>query len=278
MSGSSIARNILPLLDGLDEVRKDARDVCVAAINRYQSDHGLDLLAVCCRKADYDALEARLDLRTAVVAEPLTYEQIDIYLAAGGAPLAALRTVAREDEQMQGLLSTPLMLSVVALAYEGKDADTIPTPNEDRKLWAQAVFHDYVPTILARRFEPAERKIRKDTIAYSEAETTRYLAWLAAQMQAHGQMDSSTYVERLRPDWLPNDQARGRWRTAARWVYGLVYGLGGGMVFGVGGGLVYGLVYGILSGLAYGLGGGVVFGLVVGCLFTLGRIGCDSIL
>ncbi len=52
--------------------------------------------------------------------------------------------------------------------------------------------------------------------------------------------------------------------------YGLVYGLGsglvGGLVYGLGSGLVVGLVY----GLVYGLGVGLVIGLLLGLVFGLG--------
>lgn len=67
---------LLPLLDGLDEVAGSRRDACVLAINRFQAEH-LTPLVVCSRAADYDRLATRLTLRGAIVLQPLTGPQID---------------------------------------------------------------------------------------------------------------------------------------------------------------------------------------------------------
>jgi len=68
---------LLLLLDGLDEVRPEQREACVAAINTFRRQHGTIELAVCSRIADYTALESRLKLQGAVVIQPLTEQQID---------------------------------------------------------------------------------------------------------------------------------------------------------------------------------------------------------
>lgn len=225
-------QQFFPLLDGLDEVRQDAQDACVEAINRYQRAHGLFPLVVCCRKADYDALKTRLDLRTAVVAEPLTTAQIDTYLEAGAAPLAALRRLTREDLPLQDLLTTPLMLNIVALAYAGKETNAIPKPSDDKKAWTQAVFRDYVPSMLARRVSLSGRMRWGRQVSYSEMVTTRYLAWLAAHMQTRGQTDAF-FLERLQPDWLSDDQAIRDWRRRTIQVIRRFYRVAGGTAFGM---------------------------------------------
>ena len=75
---------ILPLLDGLDEVPAEHRAACVGAINAFRAGRraGLGSLAVCCRAAEYPALGTRLRLRGAVRLQPLTPGQVDAYLAA----------------------------------------------------------------------------------------------------------------------------------------------------------------------------------------------------
>ena len=62
---------ILPLLDGLDEVASEHRAACVAAINTFRQERGLLPLVVCCRVADYEALDTRLRLQGALVVQPL---------------------------------------------------------------------------------------------------------------------------------------------------------------------------------------------------------------
>src|SRR6266567_3347087 len=47
------ADQILPLLDGLDEVAPTARTACIEAINTYRQEHALFPLVVCSRQADY---------------------------------------------------------------------------------------------------------------------------------------------------------------------------------------------------------------------------------
>jgi hypothetical protein len=71
---------VLPLLDGLDEVAAEHREVCVEVINTYRQEHGLVPLSVCSRVADYEALTTKLRLQSAVVVQPLTKQQIDAYL------------------------------------------------------------------------------------------------------------------------------------------------------------------------------------------------------
>jgi serine/threonine protein kinase len=83
------ADQILPLLDGLDEVAPTARTACIEEINMYREEHGLFPLVVCSRQADYLAQSGRLLMRSAVTVQPLTQEQIDAYL--GEEALWALR-------------------------------------------------------------------------------------------------------------------------------------------------------------------------------------------
>jgi hypothetical protein len=62
---------VLPLLDGLDEVAVSNRAVCVEAINAYRQTHGLLPTVVCSRQTDYLALSTPFLLRTVVVVQPL---------------------------------------------------------------------------------------------------------------------------------------------------------------------------------------------------------------
>ncbi len=89
------------------------------AINTYRQEHGLLPTVVCSRQTDYLALTTRLLLRTAVVVQPLTAKQIASYLASGGERLEALRETLREDTDLRALASTPLMLNVLTVAYQG---------------------------------------------------------------------------------------------------------------------------------------------------------------
>ena len=117
---------VLPLLDGLDEVAPEHRAECVAAINIFRHDHGLLPLAVCSREKDYEALGMQLRLPGALVVLPLTPQQVDSYLTQVGQPVAAVRDALQEDPTLWELLDTPLMLTIVTLAYSGEPVKALP--------------------------------------------------------------------------------------------------------------------------------------------------------
>src|SRR5215467_2316967 len=116
---------VLPLLDGLDEVAAPHRSACVEAINTYRQAHGLLPTVVCSRQADYLALSTRMLLRTAVVVQPLTPQQIETYLESAGEQAEALHTALRQDADLRELATTPLMLTILVFAYKGTSPDKI---------------------------------------------------------------------------------------------------------------------------------------------------------
>src|SRR6266496_5013593 len=91
------SEQVLPLLDGLDEVARDARDGCVQAINAYRLKHGSVPLVVCSRSTEYMALSSYVRLHTAVTVLPLTLTQINTYLSQAGEKLAAVDVALHED-------------------------------------------------------------------------------------------------------------------------------------------------------------------------------------
>ncbi|MBA2677753.1 MAG: protein kinase, partial [Ktedonobacteraceae bacterium] len=66
--GSALVEHeqILPLLDGLDEVEAEARTACISAINSYRQEHGMQPMVVCSRITDYLAQSERINLTSAV--------------------------------------------------------------------------------------------------------------------------------------------------------------------------------------------------------------------
>src|SRR6266545_1117513 len=251
---------LLPLLDGLDEVAAEHRDACVAAINDYRTEaEGFVPLAVCSRIAEYRALTRKLRLQGAIVIQPLSKPQVDEYLKGVGRPLAAVRAALRDDPTLWELMDSPLMLSIVALAYEDTSAakrPASPTPEERRR----QLFDDYIAAMFAR---PGRSK---GTAAYTQHQAVHSLSWLAAQMVAHHQ--TMLYIERMQPEWLPQARQRG-YVVRMRLINGLLAGLLGGLWFGLVRGLVFGLFTGLLNGLLAGLLGGLVFGLLGGLVFGL---------
>ncbi|WP_151754668.1 helix-turn-helix domain-containing protein [Dictyobacter vulcani] len=193
--------DILPLLDGLDEVPDRVRDECVISINTYRQQHGLLPMVVCCRSEDYMQLSTKLVLGDAVVLEALSSEQIDAYLLTQGEVFAALRAALQHDSLLIEMISNPLMLSVMTQVYRNVSLDevlAVETVEERRHI----VFEHYVQRVLSRR--------RSGRYTTDQVKTS--LSWLARQMREHNQ--SEFYVETLQPDWLPVDGpfSRGRFR------------------------------------------------------------------
>jgi hypothetical protein len=209
--GGAWVRNeqLLPLLDGLDEVTPEHRAACVEAINAFRDRHGLLSLAVCSRLVDYEELGHSLLLQEAIVIQPLTREQVTAYLKQAGRPLAGVRAALRDDPQVWELLESPLLLVIVSLAYHGMPAAAVRAIGsaEERR---RHLFDAYVDRMLERRGRPGTTP---------RAQTCRRLAWLAQAMRAHEQ--SVFYLEQLQPDWLPT--RRQQWLATT----GLAVVLGG---------------------------------------------------
>ena len=238
---------LLPLLDGLDEVERSHRTACVEAINTYRKAHDVSLV-VSCRREDYEELEQRLHLHTAVLIQPLTPAQIDEYLANAQGQLEAVRLALHDAPTLQALAASPLMLSVIALAYRGTPVDDLlKTPPAERQ---HHLFQTYIDRMLA--WKPSNR--------FSPEPALHWLGWLAAQLTRQSQTEF--YLEQMQSDWLRTPRSRFLYRTAVGLFFGLLFGLIFGLFFWLLFGLFFGSGFGLLVGLVAGLIGGLVAGLV----------------
>ena len=191
---------VLPLLDGLDEVAVDHRQACAEAINNFRRDHGLLQIAVCSRIADYESLGTKLRLRSAVVVQPLTRTEVQGYLERIGEPAHAVRAALKEDSFFSELLETPLMLWVAMLAYRDAPVElSIEDTIEQRR---RRLFANFIDAMFKRR--SAETR-------YTQQQTLSWLSWLARTLTRNEQ--TVFYLENLREEWLPT--LRERWLSKA---------------------------------------------------------------
>jgi TIR domain/NACHT domain/Tetratricopeptide repeat len=104
---------VLPLLDGLDEVAKEVRAACVQAINTYyqsQRERESSPIVVCCRSDEYLSLSHRLLLQSAVTVQPLKSKEQ--WVQEGNAHVSARKydealkaySIALRLDQSDGLL------------------------------------------------------------------------------------------------------------------------------------------------------------------------------
>jgi DNA polymerase III delta prime subunit len=235
---------LLLLLDGLDEVKPESREACVQAINDFRAGHGFAPLVVCSRIADYEALATKLMLQSAVLLQPLTPRQVDEHLERAGTELAVARQVLRYDTALQELARSPLMLSIMTLAYRG-----VPTA---------AIVGEQVGSVEARRehlFDVYVQQMfhrvgRSKRNLYPQAQTKHWLTWLAQKMIEHRQ--SVFLLEQMQRSWLSTPPQQRRYGVISGLVLGLICGLGLTLALGFAIGLPSGLALGLVWGLRLG--------------------------
>jgi DNA polymerase III delta prime subunit len=229
-------RRILPLLDGLDEVKAENRAACVEKINQLVSDYGLQGLVVCSRIKDYTDLNVRLAFYRAIYLQPLTPEQVDEYLDRAGEKLASLRATLQADEALRSMAQSPLILNIMSLAYQNTSAEDLSDPAlATDKARRQHLFNTYIARMFSRKAGGRQ---------YADEQTKQRLSWLARNMQQHNQ--EVFLIEALQPSWL---SARGwQWLyvLTSRLIFGLAYWL---LIVGIGGPITIWLIVGLSLGL-----------------------------
>jgi eukaryotic-like serine/threonine-protein kinase len=163
---------IIPLLDGLDEVDAAYRLSCLQAINKFRSDYGLLPIAVCSRVADYEDLRGeKLQLRHAVIVQTLQPEEVMAALSQSS-ELGALQEAVGRDATFAELLRTPLMLWIAILAYRSA-AHQIEL-DEGIEGMRTRLFATYVAAMFKRRGVSKR---------YAQENTCRWLVSLARSLE-----------------------------------------------------------------------------------------------
>ena len=109
-------KQLLPLLDGLDEVKPEHQESCVNAINRLLgSDDRPSDLVVCSRREEYETYQTQLQLNGAVCLQDLTNDQIQSYLSE--VKRTELWQMLQADAALLELVRKPLFLSITVLSY-----------------------------------------------------------------------------------------------------------------------------------------------------------------
>lgn len=213
-------RELLLLLDGLDEVKPDYRNACVHALNVFSQQYGFKNIVICSRVADYAVLSTRLSLPSAVLLQPLTPDQINSYLSNAGDTMAAVRSCLEVDQPLQQLARSPLMLSVMTLAYRGKTVQELLSfaSVAERR-------HHLFDTYVAQMYS---RVVRTKNKAFSSSQTTTWLTWLARQMSRHSL--SEFLIEQLQPSWLSTHAEQRVYFIISRLIAATIIGLAMGLL------------------------------------------------
>jgi signal peptidase I len=242
-------QQLLLLLDGLDEVRQDLRELCVQVINQFSQDFGQTEIIVCSRIKAYEAIAQPLRFQAALLIHPLTLAQIQDFLEEAREEFLGIKLSLQTDPVLQELARSPLMLSIMVLAYQGIPASAFDRMSlEERQ---QHIWDRYVDRMLSRKQENPRHPQNQNL-------TLHWLRFLAKHMIQESQ--TIFLIERINPGWLKPGVQRQLYPLIVglvaglfiEWVYGLPLGLLGSqlnfhMLIGLMSGFVLGVV-GSLSG------------------------------
>ncbi|MGK7875254.1 MAG: ATP-dependent Clp protease adaptor ClpS [Xenococcaceae cyanobacterium] len=248
-------QQLLLMLDGLDEVSEKHRGLCVQALNQFGREHGRTEIVVCSRLKDYEILPERLRLQRAIYLQPLTKEQVQRYLAEAGLEMAAVSNLLREDTALQELVTTPLMLNIIILAYQGMSVEDLPRINS-RAERRKHIFNAYIQRMFARR---------RSNQPYSPEQSLHWLTELAFRMSEQSQ--TIFFIEGIQPNWLQinlQDEFKfpfQRSRTQKTKAYKL-YTRGVQLINGLISGGIFALVFALIGNASNGLVGWLVGGLI----------------
>lgn len=232
------------MLDGLDEVKVDLREKCVNAINEFKTEHGLTSLAICSRIEEYQAIQTKLSLAGAVSLQPLTSKQVDSYFDKFGKSLSSLKQILKKDSALKELAETPLILSIMVLAYKDVNIKEIPE-SKNSKEQRKHLFNTYINRMF-------ERKTLSENKYFSKEKTLHYLSWLAYKMT---QYNLITYqVEEMQPDWLNDYKNQHLYKRIIKLMSSLV----GGLIGGLSGGLIASQMSWWINGAILGLFLGII--------------------
>jgi serine/threonine protein kinase len=274
------ADQILPLLDGLDEVAARDRTACIESINTYRGEHGLLPLVVCSRSADYLAQTARVRLSSAVAVQPLTEQQlferyVERMLRHGG---AGMRYTTEQTTHWLSWLARQLQQHNQTIFYiEHLQPDWLTGERMHRAYdrWAlrfPAIFMGMLVCLaISVLLAPAAFNFSSlSALALSLAsiiEFGGFIGWL---------------LETGSTSQPPHENSRkarsGSWsRLVTQLRGGILFGLSYGLIFGLLALLIIWLSYGLISGLTQGLLSGLISGLAFGLIFGL-SVGLASVL
>ncbi len=191
------AHQILPLLDGLDEMEVSARPACITAINTYHHHHLMPLV-VCSRRTEYEEAtrQQQLRLQGALIVQPLSAEQVETYLCQQGEQATALRESLYQHAELQSVVTTPLLLSILARTYQDNPTQDLPQ-NGPPVMQQREILAHYVTHMLSQR-------------SSGKLQSLTYLSQWLRPLAQHMRQQNQTifYLEHLQPDWLSSRQRR----------------------------------------------------------------------
>ncbi|WP_414755290.1 NACHT domain-containing protein [Anabaena sp. CCY 9910] len=242
---------LLPLLDGLDELESQSQELCVDAINQFLTGETRPLyLVVCSRIEEYNNYSTQLQLNGAIYLQPLSNNQICGYLTYLNS--IELWSTISSDLNILDLVKTPLLLSITILISQDISFEEWQhfKSTGDR---VRYLLNTYIYQMLARNIN--SRAYFKYEVP-NAIKTRMWLVWLAQQMQQESKYDF--LIEQMQPSLLKTKINKIIYNCT---VWGAIGGLISGSTSGLTSGSIsesifwsiFGLIFGLISGLISGL-------------------------
>ena len=249
------SNQLLPLLDGLDELGLQNQVLCIAAINECLLEYPALQTIVCCRREEYEKGNSHIDeLKGAIYLQPARHSQVRNYLK--DLNRVRLWEHIQAEPELLSLAQYPLFLTMMVVAHQACDI-------RDK----QTLLNAYIEAQLTN---PDNQGAYKPNQEPSKEKTLHYLAWLALHLEDI--RETEFLIEELQPSWLRFERQR--------IVYDLLLVLNLSLSVGLLIGLPLGLLMGFTAGIAFestpslavklssGLWAGTYMGLWFGVGFT----------
>lgn len=243
-----IERQLLLLLDGLDELKLEDRKDCVQKLNKFIEGHAVIDIVVCSRLREYEEVlgsdchlleknkkssysdNRKLKLQEAFYLHPITMEEIDSYLSLLEQPVDYLQRILRRFPTWRN----PLLIFLIIKAKI--DVKKIPETGSFNQV-LNYLMERYVELMLARREESTKLTYEDFYGTDKKDERTKYwLYWLATKLkevpsEETGFQGGRFQIERMQPYWLPSEKDKFAYHIATELIIGSILGLIAGFYF-----------------------------------------------
>ncbi|MFN6559796.1 MAG: tetratricopeptide repeat protein [Nostoc sp. ChiSLP01] len=253
-------KRLIPLLDGLDEVRPEYQPDCVRAINEWlKSDLRPREIALCCRREQYEAYTQKLEFDGAVYLQDLTDEQIQTFLTETNRDDLKESLVA--DADFLALIRRPLLLSMAVLAYKELE------PTQWRRATSAGdrlnlLLDAYVRRMLTQ--DTPSRAYRHGKIPSPE-QSQKWLEILALELLQES--ETEFLIEQIEVTWLSTPLQKWLFTFFAVIFWGLIGAvISWGLIVVV---IFWGQFIGLIRLRQIGSSPRLLFGLVIGSLYGL---------
>ncbi|HEY9853785.1 MAG TPA: NACHT domain-containing protein [Leptolyngbyaceae cyanobacterium] len=211
-------KQLLPLLDGLDELEASQRELCLKAVNQLlEGEKALKHLVISSRLEEYKNSQTKLKLHGAIYLRPLNPDRIREYLMASRS--RELWENIKTEPQLLDLARTPLLLNMMALAYEEILIHAWKRITSKRERY-EYLLNAYVRRMLTQNIDsklyPRGKEPRPETMR-------QWLIWLAKKMYQLNQQEVA--IEKLDRNWLETNSQKRLYRLGVFLTLGGIMGV-----------------------------------------------------